>query len=229
MNEHQLRVRMEALGAGPATADWADARGRAVRLRRRRTKLLVAVAAAASVVAVPAFALATGELDFWSAERAAPRVELVFREMDRHRPADVPAFDIREARKVLTRTFPSGLLTEGRWTLSVGLRQDGEFCTFIQGPRGGGGGCSERHGELSVSGSMVDKLSDGVVYGSVDHPEAAYVEIVFRGDRVKRAELTWVSEPIGAAFFMEQVPVWGQLGTVVVRDADGARLVSSQF
>ncbi len=230
MNEHQLRTRMELLGAGAATADWADARKRAERLLRRRTRLAVAAVAAAAVVAVPAIGLATGEIDFWSAEPAHPRVVLLFESMDRHRPAGAEPYEIRDARKILTRTFPDGLLTKGTWTLTVGLRKDGGFCTFIEGPRGGGAQCAGggRRGALEVMRSGVDDLSDGIVYGAVRHREAAYVEIVFRGGRFKRTELTWVSKPIDAAFFMEQLPVSGQLGTVVVRDADGARLLSSQ-
>ena len=231
MNEQALRTQLEELGAGPATADWTDARGRAERLLRRRTRLtLAAVAAAALLVAVPAVGLATGEIDWWSAEPAPPRVMLMFESMNRHRPPGASSYEVQDARKVITRTFPEGLLTKGRWTLAIGLRADGEFCTFIEGPRGGGAQCAGgRRGVLSTGGAAVDKLSDGVLYGIVDHPDAGYAEIVFRGGRVKRAELTWVSKPIGAAFFMEQVPVWGQLGTVVVREADGTRLASSQF
>jgi hypothetical protein len=230
VNEQQFRVRLEALGAGPPTPDWAGVRRRVERLRRRRTRLAVALAATALLVAVPAIAVATGEIDFWSAEPAGPRAELIFREMDRRRPPGAAPMGITDARKILTRTFRSGLLTRGTWTLTVGLRKDGGFCTFLEGPRGGGAQCaSAPPGGLSLSGGSVDKLNDAVAYGAVDHPDAAYVELRFRGGRVKRTELTWVSQPIGAAFFMEQVPVWGKLRYVVVRDADGNRLASSKL
>jgi hypothetical protein len=231
VNEQTLRLRLEYLGAGPPTADWSDVSARSVRLRRRRTTLMVAAAAAALVVAVPAVAVATGELDFWSAEPANPHVQLAFEELARHAPAGAERFGIRDSRKILTRTFADGLLTKGTWTLSIGLRTDGDFCTFIEGPRGGGGGCSGggRRGVLSTSAVGVDKLNDGILAGVVDHPDAGYVEIVYRGGRVQRAELTWVGDPIGTAFFMEQIPVWGDLGTVVVREADGTRIASSQY
>lgn len=231
MTEHQLRIRLEALGAGPATADWGDAHSRAARQSRRRTKLALAVAAAALLLVIPAIAVATGEIDFWTAEPANPRVVVAFESMDRHRPPGVPSFEFRDARKILTRTFTTGLLTKGTWTLTVALRRDGDFCTFLSGPMGGGAQCSGggRRGVLEVSGSLVDELSEGIVYGAVRHPDAAYVELVFRGGRHKRTELTWVSEPIDSGFFMEQVPVWGRLGTVVVRDADGTRLASHQY
>jgi hypothetical protein len=231
MTEQQLRLRLETLGAGPATSDWTDVSARAGRLRRRRTMLTVAAAAAALVVAVPTVALATGEIDWWSAEPANPRVELAFELLARHAPAGADRFGIRDSRKILTRTFAQGLLTKGTWTLSIGLRTDGDFCTFIDGPRGGAGGCSGggRRGVLETSGAGADKLSDGVLAGVVDHPDAGYVEVVYRGGRVQRAELTWVGDPIGTAFFMEQIPVWGDLGTVVVREADGTRIASSQY
>jgi hypothetical protein len=229
VKEQQLRLRLEALGAGPSSADWADSRGRAERLRRRRTTLVVGLAAAAILVAVPALALATGTVDFWSAEPAESYVVHAFDAMDRYTPDGYPRSDGRDARKVLTRTFSDDLLTDGTWTLSVGPRKTGGFCFFVSGPRGGGAGCTNANVPLSVGAFYVDRLSPAVIHGSVTNPEAAYVEIVLRGGRSKRTELVWVSEPIDAAFFMDRIAKYGELGTVVLRSADGAKLASRQF
>jgi hypothetical protein len=227
VNEHQLRLRLEALGAGPATADWAEARGRAERLFRRRTRRVVAFAAAAAILVVgPALALATDAIDFWSAEPAHPRVVLLFEALEAGYPAHLPepALDERKARRILTREFEWGT-----WTLSVGPRKNGGFCSYVGWRGGGGGDCTDPGVPLSVSVDSIDNVSSARVFGSVSHPDGAYVEIVLRGGRVKRAELTWVSEPIDAAFFLEEIPRRGQLGTVVLREADGTRLASRQF
>ena len=114
MTEHQLRIRLEALGAGPATADWGDAHSRAARQSRRRTKLALAVAATALLLVIPAIAVATGEIDFWTAEPANPRVVVAFESMDRHRPlaSRRSRFATRE-RSSLARS-PPGCSPRGR-------------------------------------------------------------------------------------------------------------------
>ena len=70
MTEQQLRLRLETLGAGPATADWRDALNRAS-AKKRRNRLTIAIAvAAALIVTAPTVVVATRVVDFGSAESA---------------------------------------------------------------------------------------------------------------------------------------------------------------
>lgn len=225
MSEDYLRTRLEALAAGPPTADWSDALGRAGRLRKRRTRTL-ALAAAAAALAVPAVAVAIDAVDFWSAEPAPERVKVAFDSLEKGPPADMPrpGVEAQEARKIMTREF-----SYGTWTLYVGPTRDGGFCMFVSGGGGGGASCTEEGTQFATHGDFVDDLGPGVVSGSTADEEAAYVEVMVAGEAPKRAELVWVSDPIDAAFFMAEVGVWGRLRAVVLRAADGSELARSEY
>jgi hypothetical protein len=225
VNEDYLRARLEALAAGPPTADWADALGRAARLRKRRTRTL-ALAAAAAALAVPAVAVAVDAVDFWSAEPAPERVKVAFDSLEKGPPAHMPrpGVEAGEARKIMTRESSIGTAT-----LYAAPTKDGGFCTFVSFAGGGGAGCTEEGEQLSMSGDFIDELSAGVVSGSTADEEAAYVELVVAGKPPKRAELVWVSEPLDAGFFMAEVAVWGELRAVVLRAPDGSELARQEY
>jgi hypothetical protein len=230
VNEQVLRTRMELLGAGPSTADWKDVRGRTAGLLRRRTRLVLALAVAGAIlVAAPAFAFVAERIDFWKAEPASPRVRLIFDRLEKGPPHHLPrpGVDAREARKILSREFP-GATPGGTWTVWVSPSKNGGFCSFLENELGGGAGCTGPDVPLSVSGNLVDELSPGVLSGSVADEDGAYVEVV-RRNGVARVELTWVSEPIDAAFFLAYVPVYGDLRAVILRDAEGEEIARQSF
>src|SRR5687767_9507536 len=103
----------------------------------RRTRRLIGVAAVAAVLlAAPALALATGVIDFPSAEPAPRSFKRLFAELNTGAPAGMtPGVDASEARAVLRRE-----LFGEQHTLWVAPRRGGGFCAFLLGPRGGGGG-----------------------------------------------------------------------------------------
>jgi hypothetical protein len=220
MSEQQLRLRLEALGAGPATADWADARDRAARLLRRRTRLVLALAAVTGIlVAAPAFALATGVIDFSKAEPAPEETKLLFGELNTGAPAGMaPGVDAKETRAVLRRE-----LFGRTHTLWVAPTKDGGYCTFLLGPQGGGGGGCDRARELELSPGGIQPQGGGsiAVVGSVLHPDATHVDVLHKDGSTTRLDLVWVSPPIDAGFFVAEIPYKRNAVGFIARDADG--------
>lgn len=217
MNEKQLRLRLEALGAGPATADWADALNRSSQ-RRRRNRLTIAFSlAAAVIVAAPTVVVATRAVDFGSAETAPEDYQAVFdRFNELSRPAGVNA---SQTRVVLRPTL------HGRpHMLMVAPRRSGGYCFgLIEHGRGGGLGCADAGERISMGGG------GDVSYGAVGARGATHVELLYKNRAPIRAEVVWVSEPIEAGFFAVGVPTCPNARGVVVRDAEGRELVRQRF
>jgi hypothetical protein len=228
--ERQAFKLLQQANPVPGPVPTSPKRGRVSRLRLALTALALAVA---FVLVAPALGLDLPALDFWKAEKAPPRVVEDFESLAEGAPAGMdPGAVPGEARKVTTV-----VLDDGPHTLWVAPTRSGGFCVNWTKA---GGGC-DRLGTvpLSVSWSArgptrVD--SSGVpdvtptsftrLSGHVSADYAEAVEIRFVDGDVVRPDVTWVSEPINAGFFIYEIPearrVPGhEIGAVVALDGEG--------
>ncbi|MFN2470653.1 MAG: hypothetical protein ABR583_06635 [Gaiellaceae bacterium] len=206
MAEHPddlLAERFAALPTSAGRADWLDVRRRA---RRPGRRWATAVVVAALVLAAPAFALERLVVDFFSAERAPERIQLEYARMEVIAPRAAGLTPIAgEARKVLETRF------RGRRTVMwVAPTRAGGFCW-----RWVFGSCFDPS-RARVHGPAADQFRFNVVWegnetmtaagGAVVFPELERLEIRYADGEGEEIPFTWVSEPIGAGFFVFDVP-----------------------
>jgi hypothetical protein len=210
--------------------DWHDVVQRANGRRRQRLTLVGTLALVVVLGAPTALALRSKSIDFFQSETAPRRVVLDFARLDVGAPRGMETEVIAEqTRKILVP------LHDGRTvTLWVAPTRKGGFCTFVEH---GGGGCLPSYSvplapTIGIRGPIT---RDGVIRGgpvqisgSVGIPEADAIELRYGGGDVDRQRLTWVSKPIGAAFFVFEVERahWNdnRPNELVVLDADGGTL-----
>ncbi len=201
-----------------ARGNWSDverrANARSGRRRSPRLRLVLAVLAlvVAFVLVAPALGIDLPVLDFWKAEKAPPRVVEDFRSLSLGAPPGMdPAAFANQARKVTTVA-----LSDGAHTLWVAPTQAGGFClTWTDAA----GGC-DKLGTVPLSVSWmargpVPAGDDGLpelsatsftrLSGFVNADYVDSVEFRFADGDVVRPHVTWVSEPIGAGFFIYDI------------------------
>jgi hypothetical protein len=219
---------MELIGAGPSTADWKDARGRAAELRRRRTRLALTLAAAAVIlVAAPAFVIATDVLDFGSAEPAPESWRRVFAEMEKANPGGVVsrhAAPFKEARVALRREIDGK-----RVTLAIAPRTGGGLFLYaledlVPGAGGGSGAWADAGDPLTRFGQFGASTQPRLVYGSTAAEGARQFEVILADGTSARTDVIWVSEPIDAGVYLLEVPAGPVIESFVARDAAGREL-----
>ena len=206
--------------------------------RRRRGLLLAGVVVVLLLVTGVAFTFGLPVLDFGQAEKAPPESRVVknFAVLDQGAPPGM-ATDVipNETRKVATF---------GDETLWVAPTRQGGFCTDL----GGAGGCDrlgtvplnvswaiERLDTSSLSArsfgglAVVDQLS-----GYVNARWADALEIRFEDGDVIKPQVIWVSRPIEAGFFVQQIPVEHRqaghlISAAVALDRDGEIIVTDSL
>lgn len=218
---------------------------------RRPRRTLVAVALLAAVViilfATPAFGLRAKIVSLFASGPEAPqRVEIDFAELDRDAPAGMATGVITAGgREVLRAPISEGT---AELVLYVAPTRDGGFCSVGMIEPGNGGRitggtglyCRTRAdlGEraIAVSVSIPGPISaDGVIEGpvlvdgSVSHPDIATLELAFEDGTSEQVPLTWVSQPIDAAFFALPVPAAKRMPghrpiAFIGRNADGEEI-----
>jgi hypothetical protein len=227
VNEEQLRLRLEALAAGPATADWTDARARAEGLQRRRTRLTIAFAVlAAVVVAAPTFAVVTGRIDFWSAQPAPESWKKVFAEMDRISaggPGSRHSIPFKEARAAISKEI------DGKRVALYVAPKDGGFCLYlledlVPGGGGGAGACVDDGDRLTRFGELGASRRPRRIFGSTAAEGARQFDVILEDKTSVRTDVLWVSEPIDAGLYLIEVPAGPPGQSFVVRDAEGREL-----
>jgi hypothetical protein len=199
-------IRPTLIAAEPTPGE----RRRVSRLRLGLTALALAVA---FVLVAPALGLDLPALDFWTAEKAPPRIVEDFDSLAEGAPPGMdPGAVPGEARKVMTV-----VLDDGRHTLWVAPTRSGGFC--VNWTKSGGGCDKLGTVPLSVSWSArgpihlskggipdVTPTSFNRLSGHVNSEYAEAVEIRFVDGEVVRPDVAWVSEPIGAGFFIYDIP-----------------------
>jgi hypothetical protein len=224
-----LVARTEALR--PTVSEPMEPRRRRVSRLRLALSLLALVVTFA--VVAPALGLDLPVLGFWEAEKAPPRVVRDFDSLSVGAPAGMdPGAVAGEARKVMT-----AVLDDGPHTLWVAPTRSGGFCLIWTGAAGG----CDKLGTVPLSVSWLaagplrpredappelTPASFTRLSGYVNADYAETVEIRFADGDVVRPDVTWVSDPIGAGFFVYDIPQarrepGHELSAVVVLDADG--------
>ena len=213
--------------------DWGDVLTRAGRRRgRRRWVLAAAVMAIVALAAPTALALRSSVVDFFESEPAPKPVVLDFAQLDIGAPPGMETEVVAgQARKILERKGYDGRV----FTLYAAPSKKGGFCSFLKG--GGGGGCLPAYSvpispELAIGTIGPDGVIRGgpvLVDGWVGLPDAESIELRYEDDQVDRQEITWVSRPIEAGFFLFDVEPahWRdahQPQELVVLGADGKAL-----
>jgi hypothetical protein len=187
------------------------------------------------VLAAPtALALRGSIIDFFQSEPAPQRVVLDFAQLDVDAPRGLETGVIAEqTRKIFERRGYDGRL----FTLYAAPSRKGGFCTFLEGAAGGGG-CGPAYTvpvapAIAIQGPITrDGVIRGgpvVVSGSVQISDGDAIELRYEDGTADRQQLTWVSQPIDAAFFVFDVEPghWNadrRPEELVVLDADGRTL-----
>jgi hypothetical protein len=228
-----LAVRAEAIRPdGDSLEPPESGRGRR-QISPLRLALAVVGVAVASLLVAPALGLDLSPLDFWTAEKAPPRVVRDFETLDLGAPRGMETDVIPGAtRRVASVSFGGRV-----HTLWAAPTRHGGFCALWEGA---GGGCDKRGTvPLSVTWSArgIRRVDEGGrpdptpgsfnrIYGHVNAAYADAVEIRFADGAVVRPQIIWVSEPIGAGFFVyeftqEQRRPGHEVSAVVALDDDG--------
>jgi hypothetical protein len=201
---------------------------------RLRLVLVFVVAAGVFLAVAPALGLRLPPIDFWSSEQAPPKVVRNFETLNVGAPPGMSVDVIPGETRKLTLTDLRGT----RHTLYLAPTRHGGFCTL--GARGGG---CDKLGTIPLSVSF-DFARSGAprpdtppgpaaaLEGYVNSDYADSVEIAFADGKIVEVPVTWISEPIGAGFFVYQVPddrrVAGRrVESVTARDSDG-KVVAQQ-
>jgi hypothetical protein len=218
--------------------DWSEVLRRAGK-RRSRSRLALAAALAAFVgLAAPtALALRGSISDFFESEPAPRRMVLDFARMDEGAPQHLDNRVIYgQTRKIFEREIDGGQVL----TLWVAPNRRGGFCTALVGPRHPGGfGCLWERTPLAPTVEVGGPItSEGVItggpfliWGSVGIDGAETIELHYEDGALDTDPLTWVSEPIDAAFFLFDVSrphleKGHQYERLIIRDGKGRELHS---
>ena len=194
-----------------------------------RIGLVIVVLTVGFLLVAPAVGIRVPILDFWTAERAPPKVVEDFESLAEGAPPGMdPGAISAEARNVP--------LADGS-TLWVAPTRGGGFCT----PHG-----CDKLGTFPLgitwAASRLSSASHGVPHplmtdfdlleGAANSRYVEAVEIRFSDGDVDRPKLTWVSEPIHHGFFRYRVPVahrsvGHEITSVVGLDEDGRVVVDA--
>jgi hypothetical protein len=209
--DDDLSRRFHSAAEVPFEPDWAAVVRRASQLtvapvRSRHVlqrALTVAVVLAALVAAAsPAFGLHRIFLDFLGAERAPEHVQVEFGKLDALDPEHGPGATTSETRTVHIFRTPSG-----NYDLTVSPAKDG----FCWGVSGFGMTCENSHShvidpfyrDIPAAGQTSEPA---LITGAVHSLALSRVTITFEDGDTADLPLVVVSEPVGATFFLYEVP-----------------------
>lgn len=217
--------------------DWAAVEHRAGELAlgrrgKRNSRRVLAFAAVLALVigaAAPAVGLDRVVLDFVSADTAPKTVQIDFGTFDRLDPARGPGIETSEARTV--HTFR---LASGNYDLTVAPAATG-FCWGISGF---GLTCENTHSRpIDLFYRDIPEVGQNepvLIASAVRGVDLTRITVTFEDGDELDLPLVIVSEPIGASFFLYEVPEtrWS-LGSrpahVTAYDSTGAKLGSSDL
>jgi hypothetical protein len=191
-----LRERLVALDEPVGRASWPDIVSRSRRLRPRAPLTALVVALLALGVALPIAGLQL----FRDSHQA--RTNFV------HFKVGAPPI-AADAIPSQTRMITSAHLQDGRHTLYVSPDRNGGFCYLWTGSAGG---CDE----LTAAPFTVARANRQVV-GAVSFPRISSVEIKFTDGTAAQPDLSWISAPINAGFFLYDVPAGKTVAEIDMR------------
>lgn len=216
-----LERRFQAVANTHDDSSWDEVRRRAGSRPVPRIALAAAAALAVVAVAAPASGLHEPVIDFFAGEPAPERIVAQYEGLARRTaPGPPPKRDVIAGE---TRRVTTVHLSDGEHTLYVTPTRDGGFCFMW----------TEMHGSCDHLGSMPLSMIWGggppVVSGHVDSEWVHTVEVRFVDGRVEKPKITWVSDPIGAGFFVHEVADIDDVVSVSVLDEDGRALTEQRF
>jgi hypothetical protein len=220
----------------PGAPAWHDVLERAGRRRGRQRLLLAAAVGVVVAIGAPtALALRGTIVNFFESEPAPPAQVLAFEHMDAGAPPGLNNKVIYgQTRKIFERRISDGRAL----TLWVAPNRRGGFCMALSGPRHKGGfGCLWDHRPpISTSQELRAANPDGtilrgpfLVWGTLETEGAQTIEMVYEDGTRDSQPVTWVSEPIGAGFFLFDIgqahwPRGHRIDELIVRDGNGKEL-----
>jgi hypothetical protein len=227
--DNQLRNRLREAVAHDATPHWGDVkrRTRVLEPRRRRPRLVLGLAVAAVIVAAPAFAVATGVINFSSAPSASEPVKVLFGKLDAIDPLHGPGALTGQTKIVYT--FHT---TSGSYDLAAAPSRDG-WCWGIVGrdmtcntPTSG---LNYGYNQLPVTGT-----EPPLIDGSIAAAGVTRITLKFEDGSTINLPFVQVSAPINADFFLYEIqPEHRNEGsrpsTIAAYDADGTVVGSGWF
>jgi hypothetical protein len=217
-----LERRFQAVANSDDDSSWDEVRSRAGRRPVGRVALLAAAAVAVVAVAAPASGLHEPVIDFFAGEPAPERIAEHYADLNRRSADWAPhiRFDVIASE---TRRVATVHLSDGAHTLYVAPTREGGFCFMW----------TEMIGSCDRLGSMPLNMGWGggppTVSGTVDAEWVHTVEVRFVDGRVETPKITWVSDPIGAGFFVHEVADIDDVVSVSVLDQEGRVLTEQRM
>lgn len=176
--------------------------------------MLVATLASAILVTAPALGLHKAVIRFFEGEKAPPRIERDFASLDVGAPTGMaPGVISTETRRVAAVE-----LSDGIHVLWVAPTKAGGFCAAWSEAVGG---CQA--GAVAPLGVSHGTLRPGLsfVSGEVDAEYVHRVEVILDDGSKVEPRIFWVSEPIGAGFFLYEAPEGREVVRVLARSEEG--------
>ena len=218
-----LERRFQAVANPHDDSSWDEVRRRAGRRPVPRLALLAAAAARGGRGGRARPRASTSRSSTSSQASRPPSESSRSTRVSTRRTAPGPAPKLRRdrrARRAASRPCTSRTATH---TLYVAPTRDGGFCFMW----------TEMIGSCDRLGSMPLNVGWGggppVVSGHVDAEWVHSVEVRFVDGRVEKPKITWVSDPIGAGFFVHEVADIDDVVSVSALDEDGRVLTEQRF
>jgi hypothetical protein len=216
-----LERRFQAVANLDDDSSWDEVRRLAGRGPGSRLALAAAAVVAVVAVAAPASGLHEPIIDFVAGEPAPERIVAQYEGLARRTaPGPAPKYDVIAGE---TRRVSTVHLSDGEHTLYVVPTREGGFCFMW----------TEMMGSCDRLGSMPLNMGWGggppVVNGTVDAEWVHSVEVRFVDGRVDKPKITWVSDPIGAGFFLHEVADIDNVVSVSAVDEEGQVLTEQRF
>jgi hypothetical protein len=227
--DSQLRNRLRAAVARDATPRWRDVkrRARVLEPRRPRRRLVFGVAVAAVIVAAPAFAIATGVIDFSSAPSAPEPVKVMFGKLDAIDPLHGPGALTGETK--IVDTFHTA---SGDFELAAAPSRDGWCWGIVHRDVT----CNTPDSGLNYGYNQLPAVGNEppLIDGSIAAAGVTRITLEFEDGSTINLPFVQVSAPINADFFLYAIGSehWNQgsrPSTIAAYNAEGTVVGSGWF
>lgn len=225
----QLRDRLRAAVYHDAMPRWGDVKRRAHALGPRlpRQRLVLGLAIAAVIIAAPAFAFATGVIDFSSAPSAPEPVKVIFGKLDAIDPLHGPGAITGQTKIVHTFHTPSG-----SYDLAAAPSRDGWCWGIVHRDMT----CNTPDSGLNYGYNQLPAVGNEppLVDGSIAAAGVTRITLKFEDGSTINLPFVQVSAPINADFFLYEIGPdhWDEgsrPSTIAAYNADGTVVGSGWF
>jgi len=224
-----FRDRLRAATVHDTTPHWQDVQRRAQTLDSRppRRRLALGLAVAAVIVAAPAFAIATGAIDFSSAPSAPEPVKVIFGKLDAIDPLHGPGALTGQTRIVYTFHTASG-----SYDLAAAPSRDGWCWGIVHRDMT----CNTPDSGLNYGYNQLPAVGNEppLIDGSIAAAGVTRITLKFEDGSTINLPFVQVSAPVNADFFLYEVGPehWNEgsrPSTIAAYDANGTVIGSGWF